>query len=114
VHLIAGGAGKRSDLSSFADAARNAVADVFLLDGTATPDLAALLVARGVPIAGRFGTMASAVGAAATAAAPGDVVLLSPACASFGLFRDEFDRGEKFREAVARIAMRTDEAARGA
>jgi UDP-N-acetylmuramoylalanine--D-glutamate ligase len=44
------------------------------------------------------------VGEATAAAVPGDTVLLSPGCASFGLFRDEFDRGEQFRQAVAAIA----------
>jgi UDP-N-acetylmuramoylalanine-D-glutamate ligase len=34
------------------------------------------------------------------AAAPGDTVLLSPGCASFGMFRNEFDRGEQFRSIV--------------
>ena len=45
---------------------------------------------------------------------PGDVVLLSPGCASFGLFRDEFDRGDQFREAVCRsrgCGSRADEPA---
>lgn len=35
---------------------------------------------------------------------PGDVLLLSPGCASFGLFRDYLDRAEKFREALERYA----------
>jgi UDP-N-acetylmuramoylalanine--D-glutamate ligase len=34
-------------------------------------------------------------------AKPGEVVLLSPACASFGLFKNYKDRGEKFKEALA-------------
>jgi UDP-N-acetylmuramoylalanine--D-glutamate ligase len=49
--------------------------------------------------------MSGAVDAAFDRAQPGDVVLLSPGCASFGLFRDEFDRGEQFRIAVRAIAQ---------
>jgi UDP-N-acetylmuramoylalanine-D-glutamate ligase len=45
--------------------------------------------------------MTDIVTAARAAVAPGDVILLSPGCASFGLFRDEFDRGAHFRNVVA-------------
>lgn len=58
-------------------------------------------VAGTVPLH-RCGTLESAVGAAATAAEPGEVVLLSPACASFDQFRDYEERGERFRELVPR------------
>jgi UDP-N-acetylmuramoylalanine--D-glutamate ligase len=44
-----------------------------------------------------------AVGFAAAAARPGDAVLLSPACASFDMFRDYKHRGEVFRRAVEGI-----------
>ncbi|MDF3040469.1 MAG: hypothetical protein K0Q71_3175 [Thermomicrobiales bacterium] len=46
--------------------------------------------------------MADIVSTACAAAAPGDVILLSPGCASFGLFRDEFDRGAHFRNVVTK------------
>jgi UDP-N-acetylmuramoylalanine-D-glutamate ligase len=54
-----------------------------------------------VETVGPFASMADIVTAARAAAAPGDVILLSPGCASFGLFRDEFDRGARFRNVVA-------------
>jgi UDP-N-acetylmuramoylalanine--D-glutamate ligase len=45
-------------------------------------------------------TLADAVQAAAGAARPGDVVLLSPGCASFDEFKDYAERGQRFREFV--------------
>jgi UDP-N-acetylmuramoylalanine--D-glutamate ligase len=50
----------------------------------------------------RCGDLESAVRAASSAAAPGEVVLLSPACASYDQFRDYEERGERFRALVAR------------
>jgi UDP-N-acetylmuramoylalanine--D-glutamate ligase len=110
IRLIAGGAGKQTDLSSFADAVRDSNCSVYLLEGAATPELHGLLAAREVDIQGTFESMQAAVDAATSASSPGDIVLLSPGCASFGLFRDEFDRGEKFREAVRIVAERVQNA----
>jgi UDP-N-acetylmuramoylalanine--D-glutamate ligase len=47
--------------------------------------------------------MEAAVREAVALAAPGDTVLLSPGAASFGVFQNEFDRGDQFKAAVARL-----------
>jgi UDP-N-acetylmuramoylalanine--D-glutamate ligase len=100
VHLLCGGADKRLDPAPLADAAARHGAAVYLFAGTATPALEAALRSRGISPLGPFASMAAAVAAARERVVSGDVVLLSPGCASFGLFRDEFDRGEQFREMV--------------
>ena len=104
VILIAGGADKGVDLRSLAREIATAVRAVVLLAGTATPALHDALHEAGAAVYGPCGSMEEAVNLAAGLARPGDVVLLSPGCASFGLFRDEFHRGESFREAVGRLA----------
>ena len=106
LHLIAGGADKRTDLAPFADEIRAANARVYLLDGTVTDQLQELLAQRSVTVAGRFQGMADALELAAGSAAAGDIVALCPGCASFGMFRNEFDRGNQFRAAVRDLQRR--------
>jgi UDP-N-acetylmuramoylalanine--D-glutamate ligase len=101
VHLLAGGADKGLDPTPLVEAATRHRAKVYLFAGTATPALESALRARGLTPCGPFSGMTEAVAAARREAEPGDVVLLSPGCASFGLFRDEFDRGDRFRESIA-------------
>lgn len=108
LRLIAGGADKRTDLTPFADELQSRPVVVYLLEGTATPGLHELLQERQVPVAGRFHSMATAVSLASADARAGDLVALCPACASFGMFRNEFDRGEQFRQAVALLSTSTD------
>jgi len=101
IHLITGGANKRLDFGPLAVEIANRAASITLLDGTATPILRWLIEAAGRNDANEpVQSMVAAVEAARRQAVPGDVVLLSPGCASFGLFRDEFDRGAQFRDAV--------------
>ncbi|HET7520877.1 MAG TPA: UDP-N-acetylmuramoyl-L-alanine--D-glutamate ligase [Candidatus Limnocylindria bacterium] len=97
VVLIAGGRGKGLDYAEVADAARQHARAAVLMGETAG-ELAALLY--GGPPVHRAGSMDEAVALAAGLAQPGDVVLLSPAAASFDMFTDYAARGEAFRAAV--------------
>lgn len=102
--VISGGSEKHVDLGALAAELAGRAAAVVLLDGAATPQLQRLLAEAGHGrVIGPLTSMAAAVQAAAAEAVEGGVVLLSPGCASFGMFRNEFDRGRQFREAVAAL-----------
>ena len=60
-------------------------------------------VADRVPTTSGIKSMEQAVQTARRLAAKGDIVLLSPGAASFNLFKNEFDRGEQFREEVRKL-----------
>lgn len=98
VLLVAGGSDKKLDLTPFAEAAASQTHKIALLRGGATERLQeGIVAARGQDkILGIFNDLESAVTALLSEAEPSDVVLLSPGCASFGMFRNEFHRGETF------------------
>jgi UDP-N-acetylmuramoylalanine--D-glutamate ligase len=116
--LIAGGADKNLPFDNLAREIVLRAKAVVLLNGSATPKLIEALetindrrwtiddssqspvVHRPSSIVGPLGDFAEAIKAARALAAPGDMVLLSPGCASFGMFRNEFHRGEEFRRIV--------------
>ena len=97
VVLIAGGQGKGQDFSPLRDAVASHARAVVLI-GEDAPLLAKALE-RTAAIS-HATTMEEAVAQAATLARPGDTVLLSPACASFDMFRNYIERGERFVAAV--------------
>jgi UDP-N-acetylmuramoylalanine--D-glutamate ligase len=116
--LIVGGADKDLPLDKLARAMVERAKAVVLLEGTATAKLLAALQAsddrrqtiddssspsildRQSAIVGPYGDFTQAISSARKLAEPGDIVLLSPGCASFGMFRNEFHRGEEFRRIV--------------
>jgi UDP-N-acetylmuramoylalanine--D-glutamate ligase len=102
VRLILGGSLKGEDFGPFARDLPANVASVYLI-GEATAELAAALDAAGRPYS-RDGDLAHAVERAAADAEPGDVVLLSPAAASFDQFDDYEQRGDTFRRLVQELA----------
>ncbi|RST30341.1 UDP-N-acetylmuramoyl-L-alanine--D-glutamate ligase [Sphingomonas ginkgonis] len=101
VRWIVGGLAKTEDLGPAADHLGH-VAKAYTI-GKAGPMFARLLEARGVAVE-PCETLENAVNRAAADSQPGDVVLLSPASASFDQFRDFEARGEAFRNAVGALS----------
>jgi UDP-N-acetylmuramoylalanine--D-glutamate ligase len=106
VWLIAGGHDKGLDLNEVAQRIAERVKGVALLGQTA-PVLRELVgrhsPAGRVPAMQEFTHMDGAVAWCYHRSEPGDVILLSPACASFGMFRNFVDRAEAFRRAIFQI-----------
>lgn len=100
--LIAGGTDKNLPMEKMAVAIKNKTKILVLLPGTATDVLLPLLKKRSVHYF-LASNMHNAVLKASSKASKGDVVLLSPGAASFGLFLHEFDRGDMFISAVKNI-----------
>jgi UDP-N-acetylmuramoylalanine--D-glutamate ligase len=95
--LILGGEGKGQDFAPLAEPVRQFARQVLLI-GRDAP-----LIEKVIP-GERCASLEEAVERAASAARPGDAVLLSPACASFDMFRDYRHRGEVFAAAVRSLA----------
>jgi len=98
--LVTGGTDKNLDFSPLSHAAGKAKA-VILLAGTGSDKLRDLLGRD--KCYGPFDALENAVNKALELAAPGDRVCLSPGCASFGMFLNEFDRGRKWKETIKRL-----------
>lgn len=97
VILIAGGVDKGADFSALRPLVKRHVKKAVLI-GQARPQLRRAF--EGVTAVAEAEGLEEAVRIAAESAAPGEVVLLSPACASFDLFRDFEDRGRRFKALV--------------
>jgi UDP-N-acetylmuramoylalanine--D-glutamate ligase len=98
--LILGGEGKGQDFSALRPAVQNFASRVLLI-GRDTALIEAALAALPTE---RCTTLEAAVRRAAELAGPGEAVLLSPACASFDMFRDYQHRGAVFATAVRALA----------
>jgi len=102
VVLIAGGDGKGQDFSPLAEPVGQYARAVVLI-GRDAPLIREALANTGVTLVDAP-TLEAAVREAAAIAQPGDAVLLSPACASFDMFRNYEHRAQVFHEAVAALA----------
>ena len=97
LHLVLGGRGKNESYAPLAAAL--GPSDRAYLIGEAAGAIAGALAAGRISYI-VSGDLETAVAQAAAAAGPGDVVLLSPACASFDQFADFEERGHAFRALV--------------
>lgn len=96
--LIMGGVDKGNDYSAIRDLVKEKVKAIICMGVDNTPIIDAL--SKDTPVMISTSGMMDAVREAYAHATKGDVVMLSPACASFDLFKNYEDRGRKFKEAV--------------
>jgi len=103
--LLAGGADKGSDFDVFAREVKKRVKFLILFEGLGSDRIRESLVRMGYDYEKikTVSDMASAIKIARQKSLPGDIVLLSPACASFGVFKNYKERGEYFKREVKKI-----------
>ncbi len=108
VVLIAGGEGKEQDFSPLAEPIRKRAKAVVLIGKDARSIESAITSARVTTV--HASSMANAVENAYSRASSGDAVLLSPACASFDMFKNYKQRGDVFAECVQALKARIEAA----
>ncbi len=103
--IILGGSSKGAEFDELAEAAASGDVKLALLIGSEASKIETALAAKNVPFKnlGSDITMPDIIDEAKAAASEGDVVILSPACASFGMFKNYSDRGDQFIAAVATL-----------
>ena len=99
--LIAGGRDKGNDYASLRSLVRDRVRAVVAIGESADKVMRELGAAA--PISEKSASMEAAISRAAALARPGDIVLLSPACASFDMFENYEDRGDTFKRLVMNL-----------
>ncbi len=99
--LIVGGSDKGLTYDEMVRAIKGQVKSIILLPGSATNKLISLLPQGAYHL---VASMSEAVDLAKTLAKSGESVLLSPGAASFGLFKNEFDRGKQFTDEIKKLS----------
>ena len=99
VVLIAGGTDKNLEFNLMPEIARN-VKSMFLLKGSGTDKMIAELEKNHASYNGPFDSLEKALEEAYKASASNDIILFSPGATSFEMFKNEFDRGNSFKNLV--------------
>jgi UDP-N-acetylmuramoylalanine--D-glutamate ligase len=101
--LIGGGTDKELDFKRYGQIVPKYLKELILFEGSATTKILAILPLKWQKQAVMVKNMPDAVKCATSLAEKGDLVLLSPGAASFGIFKNEFDRGDQFNKLVSKI-----------
>ena len=100
--LIGGGADKNLEYGEYAKVVKKCVKALILFRGLASSKIISALGKTKFPVE-IADSMKKAMEIARANSKKGDIILLSPAAASFGVFKNEFDRGEQFINAVNKL-----------
>ena len=99
LNLITGGTDKNIDFKEL-NPVLNMPDNIILLEGTGTDKIIPILQSQNIKYYGPFSSLKDAVLCAVEKSAPGFSILFSPGCTSFGMFKNEFDRGNQFKKIV--------------
>ena len=102
VSLITGGTDKNIDFTEL-DSVIEIPVNIILLKGTGTDKIIPILQSRSITYFGPFDNLKDAVLCAVEKSATGSSVIFSPGCTSFGMFKNEFDRGNQFKKIVMEL-----------
>ena len=102
--LIMGGSDKGLDMSKLMNDIPKYVKSVYLLEGSGTERIEPYTSGWKNIVRGKYKGLTYAIFDACAEAESGDIILMSPAFASFGMFKNEFDRGEQFNSVVNALA----------
>lgn len=102
VILIAGGTDKNLNFEGFEKTASK-VKKLFLLEGNGTDKMIEVLNKNSCRFSGPYKSLEKALDEAYSSSERGDIIMLSPGCASFNMFSNEFDRGNQFKKLVNQL-----------
>ena len=102
VILIPGGTDKELQFQCLKEPL-NMAKSIILLEGSGTDKMLLILQESGIPWKGPYSTLSEALEESVQSAERGDSIIFSPGCTSFGMFLNEFDRGDRFKELVFRL-----------
>ncbi|MBI5140245.1 MAG: UDP-N-acetylmuramoyl-L-alanine--D-glutamate ligase [Candidatus Vogelbacteria bacterium] len=105
--LIGGGSDKGFEYGKYADEVKQYVRSLILFRGSASDKILKILGDDGVVVDKNIGSMSEAFSLAQSVAGSGDVILLSPGAASFGIFKNEYDRGAQFNRRLNLLGHQT-------
>ncbi len=103
--LLAGGSDKNLAFDQCAQKISETVKETLLFEGTATQKMCDALDVHHVSYTRGLQSMDEAVRLAFEKSEEGDMILLSPGAASFGMFKNEYDRGEQFNLCVSNLSL---------